>query len=94
MGIKENYLEIVKKVSYIHCARGPMGCPKCKEFEEKGESYALVKIYIEPGIVARPLTMYKIAGKDLMFEYDVEKRFNGEQEAREYAKDNCIDFCE
>ncbi len=94
MGKKENYLEIIKKMPYIHCARGSIGCSKCKEFEEKGESYALVKIYVEPGIYTRPLTTYKIAGKELMFEYDVDLRFDGEQEAREYAKNNCIDFCE
>ncbi len=91
---KEKFLEIIKKISYIHCARGPMDCPKCRELSEKGVSYALVRIYIEPSVIARPLTPHKIAGKELMFEYDVEKRFNGEQEAREYAEYHCIDFCE
>lgn len=42
------------------------------------------------GMVARPMTSFLIGGKPVMFEYDVEKVFKTEREAREYAAANGI----
>jgi hypothetical protein len=42
------------------------------------------------GMVARPMTSFLVNGQPKMFEYDVEKVFKNEREAREYAAKNNI----
>lgn len=42
------------------------------------------------GMVARPMTSFFVNGQSKMFEYDVEKVFKTEKEAREYAEKNGI----
>jgi hypothetical protein len=42
------------------------------------------------GMAARPMTSFLINGQPKMFEYDVEKVFKTEREAREYAEKNGI----
>lgn len=44
----------------------------------------------DKGMVARPMTSFLINGKPVMFEYDVERIFKTEKEARDYAEKNGI----
>ena len=74
----------------IHCARGPEGCEKCREYLAEGDSFALIKIFLKPGNIARPMTEMLIEDKKMLCEYDVLQRFNNEAEAMEYAMNNKV----
>jgi hypothetical protein len=38
---------VIRKMSILHCARGPLRCKKCKE-TEKEKKICLLKVYFEP----------------------------------------------
>ena len=78
-------LEYIKKISLIHCARGPAICEKCKLLAKKVK-ICLLKLYPEPTYIARPTLTLTIDGKPSHYEYDIRKVFKDEDEAREYSK--------
>jgi len=95
--MKENMNEmdsfhVVKKMPHIHCARGPKGCEKCKDYEKKGDTWALVKILLTPGEWARPITQVILKGQKIHAEYDIEMRFNDIIDAKKYAQDHEIEI--
>jgi len=77
---------------YIHCARGPLRCEKCKEFEKKGEDFALIKVYLKSGDIARPMTEIYVGCQRIFGEYNVIKRFANDKEAKQYALKNRIEI--
>ena len=83
-------VEIVKKITLIHCARGPMWCDKCKKLEGEGEKFCLIKAFLKAGNIARPMTMIFFNNERILCEYEVEKVFEDEKEAKEYAINNNI----
>ncbi|MFX1393987.1 MAG: hypothetical protein ACFFAH_10470 [Promethearchaeota archaeon] len=83
-------VELVKKMTLIHCARDPMRCDKCKKLEEEGEQFCLIKAFLKAGNIARPMTMIFFNNEKVLCEYDVEKVFKDEKEAKEYAINNSI----
>ncbi len=70
-----------------HCARGPKLCNKCKA-AENNPMFCLVQVYLEHGMMARPIDKFPIDGKEIFCEFDVIRRFAGEAEAQAYAREN------
>ena len=87
-----DYIKLIKKMSQIHCARGPSRCEKCRKLEEEGKKFCLIKAYLKAGKIARPMTEIVNIDKKILCEYDVEKVFRSEKEAKAYAIDNGIEF--
>ena len=83
---------IIKKMPKIHCARGPRGCEKCREMMEEGESFCLLKVFLDGGEIARPMTEIIVNGELILSEYDILKRFDDVTEAKKYAEDNNIEI--
>ena len=84
---------IIRKISVPHCARGPLRCEKCKEAVKK-EEICLLKAYIEPGEIARPMIEIYKNGKNFLCEYDVVETFKNENEAADYVKRNKLNLFE
>jgi hypothetical protein len=78
------YIDIIKKMPRIHCARGPEICGKCREYM-KDISFSLVRVYLEPQQEARPITEIYVGCRKIVGEYDILKRFDSDKEAKEYA---------
>jgi len=76
----------------IHCAKGPKGCEKCREFLAEGDSFALIRAYLTRGMIARPMTEIIFENKSILCEYDVLQRFENEIEATKYAKNRNIEI--
>lgn len=74
--------KIIRRVSY------PVS--KTNSSKQKLEICLLNLCPSDKGMVARPMTGLMINGEIKMFEYDVEKVFKNEKEAREYAAKNNI----
>ena len=85
-------MEIIKKVPYIHCARGPERCEKCKMISKKKPDFCLIRIYLKSSNVARPMISINLNEERALYEYDVLKRFKNEQEAKTYAVKNKIEL--
>lgn len=84
---------IIRKMSIPHCARGPLRCKKCKE-AEKVKKICLLKLYFEPGEITRPMIEIYKNKKKCLCEYDIEKTFEDENEAKDYAKRNALNLLE
>jgi hypothetical protein len=80
---------VIKKMSQVHCARGPQICDKCREMA-KTESYCLLKLLKGGGKEARPVEGIVVNGEVQYFEYDIEKVFADEKEALAYSKANNV----
>lgn len=83
--------KIIKKMPFIHCARGPKGCEKCKEFAKKEPGWALIELFPE-GEWARPVTEIIIDGQQVFADYDILSRFDDIIEAKQYAQENDVDI--
>ncbi|TXT64004.1 MAG: hypothetical protein BAJALOKI1v1_630007 [Promethearchaeota archaeon] len=84
-------IKIIKKMPEIHCARGPKWCEKCRE-AIKNIDFCLIKVYLKPGNVARPMTEVYVGCRRIYGEYDVIKRFASKKDAKQYAIDHGIDI--
>ncbi len=87
---KRPHVLLIKEMPKIHCARGPRGCQKCQEMKEEGESFCLLKVFLDSGEIARPMTEVIIDDERIFGEYDVLNRFKDLNEAKKYAEDNNI----
>ncbi len=86
-------IEIIKKMSRLHCARGPKRCNTCKEYMDEGRSFALVRIFLTSGNIARPITDFINAnGEKTYGEYDIIQRFDNIEEAKQYAEENNVEL--
>ena len=90
MGDQMDHIDVIKNMPKIHCARGPKGCETCKEYLAEGESPTLIRIFLSPGDIARPMTEMIIEDEKLLLEYDVLQRFENEEEAMKYAMENKV----
>lgn len=86
-----DYIDVIKKMPRIHCARGPKICEKCKEYI-KDVSFCLVRVYLEPQNEARPITEIYVGCRKIIGEYDIIKRFKSPKKAKEFAIKNGIDI--
>jgi len=86
-----DYIKIIKELPEIHCARGPTLCEKCREAIKK-KSFCLIRVYLEPGNEARPITEVYVGCRKVKGEYDVIKRFKSKKAAKKYAIDHGIDI--
>ncbi len=50
--------------------------------------FALVQVYLEHGMMARPIDEFPIDGKEAFYEFDVVRRFNSEADARAYVQEH------
>ncbi|MBS7249952.1 MAG: hypothetical protein KIH08_05085 [Candidatus Freyarchaeota archaeon] len=82
---------IIRKMSVPHCARGPLRCEKCR-IMEKEKKICLLKVYLEPGEIARPVLDIYFDGEKKFCEYDLIKTFENEEAAKEYAKRNMLNL--
>ena len=78
---KRPHILLIKEMPKIHCARGPRSCKKCQEMKEEGESYCLLKIFLDGGEIARPMTEIIVDNESILSEYDVLDRFKDITEA-------------
>jgi hypothetical protein len=81
--------DIIRRISPPHCARGPSRCEKCKEAAQT-KMLCLLRVYLAPSQIARPVIYLKKDGMDSYFAFDVMKRFEDENQAIEYAKQHGI----
>ena len=86
------YILIIKEIPKIHCARGPIGCQKCKEMIEEGEIFNLLRVFLDAGEIARPMTEILIDNEQVLCEYDILESFKNEIEAKKYAEANNIEI--
>jgi hypothetical protein len=86
-----DYVKIIKKLPEIHCARGPNRCEKCRK-AIKNKSFCLIRVYLEPGRDARPITEIYVGCRRIRGEYDVIKRFESKKKAKKYAIKHGIDI--
>jgi len=86
------YIEIIKKMPYIHCARGSKTCAKCKELEKKNKDFALIKVYLKGTEISRPMMEIIVGSQRIFGEYDILKRFKNQSEAKEYTIKNKIEI--
>jgi hypothetical protein len=83
---------VLKKMTRIHCARGPNRCKTCKEYA-KDKKWALLDIApTENPMAARPMIEIEIDGEMVFQTYDVLKYFDKKKEAIEYAKEKNLDY--
>lgn len=75
---------VIQEMGGIHCARGPKWCPKCREMAQNVK-FRLLKIHHAPTGHASPVIQVPVDGTPVWFEYDVERVFETEAEARAYA---------
>ncbi len=87
-----DYIDVIKRIILVHCARGFTRCEKCRKLKEEGEKYCLIKVFLKAGNIARPMTEIVYNDKTILCEYDVKKVFKDEIEAKEYAEKNKIEF--
>ena len=83
---------MIKEMPKIHCARGPRSCQKCQEMKEEGESFCLLKIFLDGGEIARPMTEIIVDSEPVLLEYDVLERFKDMTEAEKHAEINNVDI--
>ena len=86
------HVEIIKRMPRIHCARGPLRCNKCKELEEKGGSYSLIQVFLEPVDYASPITEIQVNGEKIFGAYNIIQRFEDISEAKKYAEENDVEL--
>jgi|WetSurMetagenome_2_1015567.scaffolds.fasta_scaffold74396_2 hypothetical protein len=85
-----NYIcKVIMKMYPIHCAMGPMGCEKCKEYS-KEKKYCFIGLLHKGGKFQRPMMQLDLTGTKTWYEFDQFKIFNSEEEAIEYSKKNSI----
>ena len=83
---------VIKKMHPIHCARGPKGCKKCREYARK-EKYALLDIAPDDiEMIARPMIELEINGEKILMVFDVISYFDTLDEAKDYANENDIEY--
>ena len=84
---------VIRKMSLPHCAKGPKGCKKCAEAAKDKKIY-LLKVYADPGTMARPIIEVNIHGEKFWQVYDVVQSFATEKQAKEHAKKNGLNLIE
>lgn len=78
---------VLKKMSPIHCARGPTRCEKCKEYAQQTKIALLKVLTQDKGLQARPIIELEINGEKQFHPFDVIKYFDALEEAKNYAKE-------
>ncbi len=82
-------IDIIRVISPPHCARGPTRCAKCREAQEQVK-ICHIRLYLESGLMARPVMKYEIDGETSFFEFDVLQTFANREEAEAYANETGI----
>ncbi len=83
--------KIVKMVPF-HCARPKGACSKCTQLAEEGEKYCLISFPDSAEEISRPMITIEIDGEEVLCEFELEKIFKDENEAREYATNNGLEM--
>ena len=83
---KRPHILLIKEMPKIHCARGPRSCQKCQEMKEEGESYCLLKAFLDGGEIARPMTEIIVDNESIL------NRFKDLIEAKKYAEENDVEI--
>lgn len=69
----------------IHCAKGPKGCKKCREYT-KEQKYALLDTNPqEHELATRPMIVLEIQGEKTWVTFDVIAYFDNLEEVKEYT---------
>lgn len=76
------YIDTIKEMTVIHCARGPERCERCRKRAEEGEKFCLIRLYLEATYISRPMIQVNIDGRRIFAEYDVLKVFTNFEEAK------------
>ncbi|TFG08078.1 MAG: hypothetical protein EU539_03350 [Promethearchaeota archaeon] len=85
-------VKIIKKMVPIHCARGPKVCEKCKALTLEGKKLCLIKVYLKPSNVTRPITEIYVGCRRIIGEFDILKIFEDNEEALKYSRNNNVDI--
>jgi hypothetical protein len=59
---------------------------------EEGDSFSLLKVFLDAGEIARPMTEILIDNEPVLCEYDVLERFKNDIEAKNYAEANNVEI--
>jgi len=58
--------------------------------KDEGDNFSLLKVFLDAGEIARPITEILIDNEPVLCEYDILERFKNENEAKKYAEANNI----
>ena len=83
---------LIKKMTKMHCGRGPKRCKICEEYA-KEMKFALLDIApeVHPE-AARPMIEIEVEGEKVFQVYDVVAYFNSLEEAESYANQKMISY--
>jgi len=87
-GIKDSEY-IIRRILVPHCARGPQRCERCREMAQE-KKICLLKIHFTKSSIARPVIEVYRQGERRFGEFEIEKIFKDENDAKDYAKKNAI----
>ena len=83
---------VVKKMAKIHCAKGPKGCKKCREYA-KEIRYALLDTNPQENeLAARPMIELEVMGEKTWVTFDVVAYFETMEELNEYTAKKDIEI--
>lgn len=80
---------IIQRRALVHCSSGPSWCEECKELA-KYKKICLVRIYSLSPEPTRSTDLFIIKGREQKMEFEIEKVFEKEEEARAHAIENLI----
>lgn len=83
LATSSTYVYVIHRMAGMHCARGSQRCSKCTE-AAKDFKWRLLRLHIEPTGHTMPIIQHKGS----WHEFDVQRSFETEQEARTYADNN------
>lgn len=85
-------IDVIKKMPFVHCARGPALCKECQHLSQDEPTFALVRIYLEPVDYACPMTEIIKDGKKIFGAYAIIQRFDDIIDAKNYAKEKNLEI--
>ncbi len=84
--------QVIRRISLVHCARGPKGCAKCREMAQNTK-FRLLELDYGRADYARPIIQIQGADGDSTWAgYHILQSFETVDEAREYARKHNIRF--
>ena len=88
----KEHIDVIKKMPFVHCARGPALCKECARLAKDEPTFAVVRIYLEPVDYACPITEIVKDGKKIIGAYAIIQRFDDIIDAKKHAKEKNIDI--
>ena len=81
---------LIRRIRLAHCARGPKRCARCREADRA----VIALLDLDPprrGTTARRVIDVVVDGETRWLEYDLERVFESEVDARAFAAEHGVD---